>query len=90
MRRTDYPAIIAESVATLRVHETAARGTSAAPRIQMLRLLKSVTADYKWARTDKNGVIAISFPGNSVKLEIDRGRLNGCVHVSSPPSQLRV
>jgi transposase len=41
VRRIDYPAVIAESVAVLRAHETAARGTPAAPRMQMLRLLKS-------------------------------------------------
>jgi transposase len=44
MRRTDYPAVIAESVAVLCAHETAARGTPAAPRMQMLRLLKSGAA----------------------------------------------
>jgi transposase len=41
MRRTDYPTVIAESVAVLRERETAVRGTPAAPRLQMLRLLKS-------------------------------------------------
>jgi transposase len=41
MRRTDYPAIIAESVIALRARETAARGTPVAPRLQVLRLLKS-------------------------------------------------
>jgi transposase len=41
MRRTDYPAIIAESVTVLHARETASRGTAAAPRLQMLRLLKS-------------------------------------------------
>ena len=41
MRRTDYPAVIAESVSVLRARETASRGTAAAPRLQMLRLLKS-------------------------------------------------
>lgn len=41
MRRIDYPAVIAESASVLRAHETAARGTPAAPRLQMLRLLKS-------------------------------------------------
>ena len=40
MRRVDYPAVIAESVPALRARETAARGTPAAPRLQMLRLLK--------------------------------------------------
>jgi transposase len=40
MRRTDYPVIIAETVAMLQERETAARGTPAAPRLQMLRLLK--------------------------------------------------
>jgi transposase len=41
VRRIDYPAVIAESATVLREHETAARGTPAAPRFQMLRLLKS-------------------------------------------------
>jgi transposase len=41
MRRIDYPAVIAESGPVLRARETAARGTPAAPRLQMLRLLKS-------------------------------------------------
>jgi transposase len=40
MRRTDYPTVISESIAALHERETAARGTPAAPRIQMLRLLK--------------------------------------------------
>jgi transposase len=40
MRRTDYPTVITESVIALRARETAVRGTPAAPRIQMLRLLK--------------------------------------------------
>lgn len=44
MRRTDYPMTIAESMDTLRAHETAARGTAAAARVQMLRLLKSSEA----------------------------------------------
>lgn len=44
MRRTDYPAVIAESVTALRARETTARGTPAAPRLQMLRLLKSGAA----------------------------------------------
>ena len=41
MRRTDYPTVITESIAALRARETAVRGTPAAPRLQMLRLLKS-------------------------------------------------
>ncbi len=40
MRRIDYPAAITEGVAILREHETRLRGTAAAPRVQMLRLLK--------------------------------------------------
>jgi transposase len=40
MRRIDYPAVITEGVAVLRAHETRLRGTAAAPRVQMLRLLK--------------------------------------------------
>ncbi|MDQ6604192.1 MAG: helix-turn-helix domain containing protein [Chloroflexota bacterium] len=40
MRRIDYPAAIAESAASLREHETRVRGTPAAARVQMLRLLK--------------------------------------------------
>ena len=41
VRHTDYPRIILEEDATLRQRETGARGTPAAPRLQMLRLLKS-------------------------------------------------
>jgi transposase len=41
VRRTDYPTVITESVAALRARETAVRATPAAPRLQMLRLLKS-------------------------------------------------
>jgi transposase len=41
VRRTDYPTIITESIAVLCERETAVRGTPAAPRIQMLRLLKN-------------------------------------------------
>lgn len=41
MRRTDYPRIILEDDASLRQRETGVRGTAAAPRLQMLRLLKS-------------------------------------------------
>jgi transposase len=44
MRHTEYPAVIAESVAVLQERETAARGTPAAPRMQLLRLLKSGAA----------------------------------------------
>ncbi len=40
MRRIDYPTVITEGIATLRAHETRVRGTAAAPRVQMLRLLK--------------------------------------------------
>ena len=36
-----YPQAISESVADLREHEQRLRGTPAAPRVQMLRLLKS-------------------------------------------------
>lgn len=41
VRHINYPAVIREAAATLRQRETAARGTPAAPRLQMLRLLKS-------------------------------------------------
>jgi transposase len=41
VRRTDYPHVISESIAALHEREIAVRGTPAAPRIQMLRLLKS-------------------------------------------------
>src|SRR5689334_12976910 len=41
VRRTDYPTVITESVTALRARETAVRATPAAPRLQMLRLLKS-------------------------------------------------
>lgn len=41
MRRTDYPTVILEDDATLRQQERGVRGTAAAPRLQMLRLLKS-------------------------------------------------
>jgi transposase len=40
MRRTDYPTLIVEDDARLRQEETRVRGTAAAPRLQMLRLLK--------------------------------------------------
>jgi transposase len=40
MRRTDYPTVIVEDDARLRQRETSVRGTAAAPRLQMLRLLK--------------------------------------------------
>jgi len=40
VRRIDYPAVITEGIAILRAHETRLRGTAAAPRVQMLRLLK--------------------------------------------------
>jgi transposase len=41
VRRTDYPTVILEDAARLRARETRLRGTPAAPRVQMLRLLKS-------------------------------------------------
>ncbi len=41
MRHTDYPAVILEDAASLWHQETGARGTAAAVRLQMLRLLKS-------------------------------------------------
>jgi transposase len=41
MRRIDYPTVIVEGDASLRQRETGVRGTAAAPRLQMLRLLKS-------------------------------------------------
>jgi transposase len=40
MRRTDYPTLIVEDDARLRQEECSLRGTAAAPRLQMLRLLK--------------------------------------------------
>ncbi len=40
VRQTDYPRIILEDDARLRQRETGVRGTAAAPRLQMLRLLK--------------------------------------------------
>jgi transposase len=36
-----YPQVITENVAALQTHEQRLRGTPAAPRVQMLRLLKS-------------------------------------------------
>ncbi len=41
VRHTDYPTVIREDEASLRQRETGVRGTVAAPRLQMLRLLKS-------------------------------------------------
>lgn len=41
MRRVDYPTVITEGVAILHEYETRVRGTTAAPRAQMLRLLKA-------------------------------------------------
>ena len=41
MRRIEYPIVIRESVAALQEREMLARGSPAAPRVQMLRLLKS-------------------------------------------------
>jgi transposase len=41
VRRTDYPRVILEDAATLRQREAGVRGTAAAARLQMLRLLKS-------------------------------------------------
>jgi len=40
MRRIDYPTVITEGTAILSARETRLRGTAAAPRVQMLRLLK--------------------------------------------------
>src|SRR6266567_4487008 len=40
VRRTDYPRVILEDEALLRQRETSVRGTPAAPRLRMLRLLK--------------------------------------------------
>ncbi len=40
MRRTAYPQIIGEDEALLRQRESSVRGTPAAPRLRMLRLLK--------------------------------------------------
>jgi transposase len=41
VRHTDYPRIILEDATLLHQRETGVRGTPAAPRLQMLRLLKS-------------------------------------------------
>jgi transposase len=40
VRRTDYPCVIREDEAILHQRETSVRGTPAAPRLRMLRLLK--------------------------------------------------
>ena len=41
MRHTDYPRVIREDDASLRAEESGVRGTPAAPRLRMLRLLKN-------------------------------------------------
>ncbi len=46
VRRVDYPTVITESAAILRECETRLRGTPAAPRLQMLRLLKQGEATH--------------------------------------------
>lgn len=40
MRRIDFPAVIAASVSAVHAREAATRGTPAAPRLPLLRLLK--------------------------------------------------
>jgi beta-lactamase superfamily II metal-dependent hydrolase len=52
------------------------RGDPKHPQRDVLQLLRSVTDQYKWARTDKNGGFAVSFSGGNVNLDVQRGHLN--------------
>ncbi len=52
------------------------RGDPKHPDSGVLRLLKSVSDDYSWARTDLNGRLAISFRGADVQIGVDDGELN--------------
>ena len=52
------------------------RGDPKHPERSVLELLRSVTSNYKWARTDRNGGIEVSFANGNVRLKKDRGALN--------------
>jgi beta-lactamase superfamily II metal-dependent hydrolase len=52
------------------------RGDPNHPDSGVLDLLHSVEDQYAWARTDRNGVVSISFSRNKVKMDVSEGALN--------------
>lgn len=52
------------------------RGDPGHPDPGVLKLLKSISDKYHWARTDRNGVITVSFVRSKLKIDISEGDLD--------------
>jgi beta-lactamase superfamily II metal-dependent hydrolase len=52
------------------------RGDPNHPDSGVLKLLKKIADTYHWARTDRNGRIAVSFSGSKVKIGVEDGELD--------------
>jgi beta-lactamase superfamily II metal-dependent hydrolase len=52
------------------------RGDPNHPDSGVLKLLKRIADPYHWARTDRNGCIAVSFSNSKVKIGVEEGELD--------------
>ena len=68
--------VLSEWSATRTFAHTGGLNAASHPDPNVLEILEAHTDQLSWARTDRNGLITVTFPQSSAKLGIERGELN--------------